>query len=145
MSEDRAFAASFFNAVWKLLDKSPRSAAEDMQMIHLAHASRAHWQVAGGPREWSIGEWQIARVYAALGRGEPALVHARAALDLARTEDLGPFLLGCGHEVMARACRAAGHEDQALAHHAEASAIARTLEDTEERELLLLDLQLGRG
>ena len=80
--QHRAFAAQFFNEVWALLDRSGRSAEEDVQMIHLAHASRAHWQIAGGPREWAIGEWQIARVYAALGRGEPALFHAELAMEM---------------------------------------------------------------
>jgi hypothetical protein len=47
MSEqNRKMAAGFFNAVWALLDKPGRSREEDLQMVHLAHASCAHWQVA---------------------------------------------------------------------------------------------------
>jgi hypothetical protein len=46
MSEqNRKMAAGFFNAVWALLDKPGRSSDEDLQMVLLAHASRAHWQV----------------------------------------------------------------------------------------------------
>lgn len=44
--ENRKMAAGFFNAVWALLDKPGRSSDEDLQMVLLAHASRAHWQVA---------------------------------------------------------------------------------------------------
>lgn len=44
--ENRKMAAGFFNAVWALLDKPGRSSDEDLQMVHLAHASRAQWQVA---------------------------------------------------------------------------------------------------
>jgi len=137
---NREPAVRFFNEVWALLDKQGRSRDDDLQMIHLAHASRAHWQLAGGPREWAIGEWQIARVYASLSRGEPALYHAEAALEMTLQGAVGPFLAGCAEEVMARACRVAGLVDEAARHHAIALAIASGLEDPEERELLQADL-----
>jgi hypothetical protein len=141
MSEqNRKMAAGFFNAVWALLDKPGRSREEDLQMVHLAHASRAHWQVAGGKREWAIGEWQSARVYAVLGRAEPALFHAKAALALTEDGALRPFLHGCAEEVMARACQVAGDLVGATHHESQARAIAADLTDPEERELLLADL-----
>ncbi len=140
----REVAAKFFNEVWALLGKAERTAAEDVQMIHLAHASRLHWQYAGAEREWAIGEWQIARVYAELGRGEPALYHADLAVNLTTGAAVGPFLEGCAQEVMARACVAAGRLEEARTHHAIASEIAALLADPEERDLLLLDLARGR-
>ena len=144
MTHDKSDAAKYFNAVWALLDKPARSPEEDMQMIHMAHASRALWQEAGGPREWAIGEWQIARVYAALERGEPALFHGQAALALTEDGSLGPFLKGCAHEVLARAFRAAGREAEAIAHHDRAGAMLAGLTDPEERELLAQDLDDSR-
>ena len=140
MSTDREMAVRCFNEVWALLDNAMRTADDDLMMVHLAHASRAHWQRAGGPREWAIGEWQIARVYATLGRGEPALYHAQAGLALTAGGAVGDFLAGCAQEVMARACRAAGREAEAKHHHAMAVTIATSLTDAEERELLEADL-----
>ena len=140
----RELAARFFNEVWGLLDLKDRSAEDDLRMIHLAHASRAHWQIAGGPREWAIGEWQIARVYAVIGRGEPALYHATIAMKMTSDGALGPFLEGSAHEVMARACHAAGRAAEAARHHKAATEIAARLTDPEERELLELDLRNGR-
>ncbi|MEO8240731.1 MAG: hypothetical protein ABI832_00390 [bacterium] len=140
MDDDRDLAARFFNQVWALLDKADRSTDDDLSMIHLAHASRLHWQLAGGPREWAIGEWQIARVYSVLGRGEPALFHARVALDLTADGALGAFLAGSAEEVMARACRAAGRAADAQRHHAAALALADQVSDAEEREVLMADL-----
>ncbi len=142
--QHRAFATQFFNEVWACLDKQRRSTEEDVQMIHLAHSSRAHWQMAGGPREWAIGEWQIARVYAALGRGEPALFHAELALEATADGAVGPFLAGCAQEVMARACRAAGRVGDAARFHAEAVRLAATLTDPEESDLLARDLAEGK-
>ena len=79
-AEQRQLAATIFNHVWDLLEKPDRSLAEDDEMLHGAHASRYHWGVAGEPVHWARGEWQCARVYAVLGRAEPALHHAGRCL-----------------------------------------------------------------
>ncbi len=42
------------------------------------HTGRYHWRRAGEPVPYARGEWQCSRVYAVLGRSEPALHHARA-------------------------------------------------------------------
>jgi hypothetical protein len=39
---ERKLAASLFNATWRLLDKTDRTAEDNTQMIHCAHASRFH-------------------------------------------------------------------------------------------------------
>jgi tetratricopeptide (TPR) repeat protein len=137
--DQRDFAAWFFNETWALLDRADRTAAEDMQMIHLAHASRAHWQEAGGVREWAIGEWQIARVYAVLGHGEAALRHARESLHRAEEAD-DMFLLASAHEGLARAYRAAGDDLSAQDHIMLARAAAAEIADHEDRAVILDDL-----
>src|SRR5436853_176961 len=76
----RKMAAHLFNATWVLLEKKGRSKKDSITMIHMAHASRYHWGVVGGPKVLAIGEWQISRVYAVLRRPEPALYHAQRAL-----------------------------------------------------------------
>ncbi|HKZ48392.1 MAG TPA: hypothetical protein VJ397_06345, partial [Thermoplasmata archaeon] len=68
----RRFAVESFNATWKLVLKKRRTRADDVRMVHLAHASSHHWGIAGGPRNWAIGEWQVSHVYAFLRRAEPA-------------------------------------------------------------------------
>lgn len=141
MTQDdhRAFAARYFNATWGLLDRTDRTAGEDLQMIHYSHASRAHWQEAGGAREWAIGEWQISRVYATLGHGEAALRHAMESLRRAEElEDL--FLLASAHEGLARAYRAAGDADSAQDHAMLARAAAAEIVDEEDRAVVLGDL-----
>jgi len=40
--EHRKLAAAFFNETWRLLNLTNRSAEQDAQMIHSAHASRMH-------------------------------------------------------------------------------------------------------
>lgn len=104
----RRFAARLFNATWDLLVKNKRTKAEDDAMIHAAHASRYHWGVAGGPKEIAIGEWQISRVYAVLGRPEPSLYHAERCLEVCEEDHVGDFPLAYAYEALARAFAIAG-------------------------------------
>ena len=76
----RQLAVDLFNHVWTLLGTPGRSPETDDEMIHAAHASRCHWGEVGSPANLGRGEWQISRVYATLGRSEPALYHARRCL-----------------------------------------------------------------
>ncbi|GIO93881.1 hypothetical protein [Paenibacillus lactis] len=45
-------AVTNFNAVWDLIEKADRSWEDDLQMIHMAHASRFHWGEIGTPLQW---------------------------------------------------------------------------------------------
>lgn len=62
--------------------------SDDDRMLHLAHASRHHWGEVvgstdlgqGGPANLARGEWLCSRVYAVLGRAEPARHHAERLL-----------------------------------------------------------------
>ena len=73
-------AADLFNHVWTLLETPHRTPEQDDEMLHAAHASRHHWGEIGQPANLARGEWQCSRVYAVLGRAEPALWHARRCL-----------------------------------------------------------------
>lgn len=137
---DRALAARFFNQVWDLLGKAQRSADEDLRMIHLAHASRAHWQDAGGPEQWAIGEWQIARVYSALGRAEPALVHAQEAFRLGGDGSLGPFLEVSTREGLSRALYLSGETAAARQMALAARRLLAGIVDDDDRSVAESDL-----
>ncbi|HEX2821111.1 MAG TPA: hypothetical protein VHO07_13230 [Streptosporangiaceae bacterium] len=45
-AQERQVAATLFNHVWDLLEKPDRSAADDDEMLHGAHASRYHWSAS---------------------------------------------------------------------------------------------------
>ena len=76
----RQLAVDLFNSVWRLLERTDRTAAEDDEMLHAAHASRHHWGEVGERVNLARGEWQCSRVYAVLGRAEPAMWHAQRCL-----------------------------------------------------------------
>lgn len=59
-------------------------------MLHAAHASRHYIAQAGTPVDLLRAEWDCVHVYAALGRAEPALYHARRGLALSSGPELEP-------------------------------------------------------
>jgi hypothetical protein len=136
----RAAAAAAFNYTWSLLERADRTSEEDDLMVHAAHASRFLWEDAGGPTQRARGEWQISRVYALLGRAQPALHHARRCLELCEANGIGGFDLGFAHEALARAYGVAGDEAEAGRHAALAREQAAGLEDEDDRRVLLGDL-----
>ena len=55
------------------------------------------------PLHFERGEWQISRVYAILGRFEPALYHAKRCLEICKENDIRDFDISFAYEAMARA------------------------------------------
>jgi len=109
-------------------------------MLHAAHASRYHWGHAGTPLNRSIGEWQVSRVYAVLGRTEPALYHGRRALEIARRNRLSRFHLAYAYEALARASAVAGQRRARNRYLREARRIGAAVRDRDDRRMLLEDL-----
>jgi tetratricopeptide (TPR) repeat protein len=138
----RLLAAQLFNQTWRLLEQEGRTADDDDQMIHTAHASRYHWGqvLAVTPVQLARGEWLISRVYAVLGRAEPALHHAGRVLDLCQRNGIGDFDLAFAHEALARASAVAGDPGRAREHTDQALAAAEHIADHHDRDLVLADL-----
>jgi hypothetical protein len=98
----RKTAVRCFNETWDYLEKKERTAQDDQEMLHLAHASRYHWGLVGTPRNKAVGDWQISRVYAALKQPHPSLLFAKSSLEICKREKL-PDVLATAYEAVARA------------------------------------------
>jgi hypothetical protein len=139
-ADERRLAADLFNGVWALLETEDRTRAQDDRMLHMAHASRYHWEQTGTPANLARGEWLCSRVYAVLGRAEPALHHGRRVLDICEEHGIGDWDLAFAHEALARAHAVAG-EREAMEHAlGRARAAANDIAKAEDRDLLLADL-----
>jgi DNA-binding transcriptional MerR regulator len=147
VTDERMLGAQLFNETWRLMEREDRTPADDDRMIHTAHASRYHWGQAPTaiPANYARGEWQISRVYAVLGRSEPALHHARRVLEICEDNKIGDWDLGFAYEALARAHAVAGDVQQARAYTDQALAAAEKIAEDEERELLLADLETIPG
>jgi len=136
----RQLAVDLFNHVWTLMEMPDRTPRQDVEMIHAAHASRHHWGEVGTPVNFARGEWQVSRVYSLLGRGEPALVHARLCLDTCVEYGIGDFDLAYAHEAMARAYRVLGDKAESTAQAEAASRATAGIADPEDREHAMEDI-----
>jgi DNA-binding transcriptional MerR regulator len=136
----KALAASLFNRVWELLEQADRTPSDDDEMVNAAHASRLLWSTIGDAQNFAIGDWQISRVYAVLGRSEPAVFHARRCLEHATLVEGQPWLLASAYEGLARAYAVAGDRAAASEWKAKAEARLREVEDADDREIVERDI-----
>jgi hypothetical protein len=138
----RSLAVALFNHTWTLLERQDRTPAETDEMIHAAHASRFHWSRADGADAINLarGEWQCSRVYAVLGRGEPALWHARRCLEINESAGIGDWDVASAYEAMARASAVTG--DLAATSEWKNRAIAALdgIADQDDRDAIEADL-----
>jgi hypothetical protein len=143
-SEDKAlhkkFAITLFNQTWDLIDKEERSQEEVDRMIHAAHASRYHWEMAGTPLNIARGEWQVSHVYAILNRVEPCLYHAKRCLKVTLENGIKDFDLAFAYEAMARACDLAGDEVETAKYVELAKQAAAKIKDPQDREYFMSQL-----
>ena len=143
-AQHRKIAADLFNYTWSLLDRKDRDAEEDEEMVHAAHGSRYHWAHAGTALHTSIGDWQLSRVYATLGRAEPALHHARRCLEVTRRHRFGRFYLAYAYEGMARAASVANDRRGRNRYLREARRVGVGIRDRDDRRMLFEDLETIR-
>lgn len=136
----RKLAADLFNHTWTLLEKPDRTAAEDDEMIHSAHASRYHWGEVADDVHLARGEWQCSRVYAVLGRAEPALWHARRCVAINEAGGHADWDIASAYEAMARAYLTAGDLAETAAWKARATAALDGIADKDDRDLIEGDL-----
>jgi hypothetical protein len=139
----RRLGIDLFNGTWRLIELDARTPEQVDAMIHAAHASRHHWAESGGTQaHLARGEWQCARVYATLGRAEPALWHARRCLELCEAGGDGfeDWDLAAAHEAMARALLVGGEREEAGRHARLAREVLAAVEDEEDRQIVAADL-----
>ncbi|HEY3543506.1 MAG TPA: hypothetical protein VGK79_13290 [Gaiellaceae bacterium] len=142
MTDHRALGVELFNRTWSLLEKNDRTADEDAELIHCAHASAHHWLQIGTAANRARSEWQCARVHAVLGQSEQALYHARRCLRLVEEhpDEMDDWDLAAAYEALARAHLAAGESGEAAGYAALARDATAAIADEEDRALIEADL-----
>ena len=142
----RRIAKDLFNHTWTLIEKAERSPEEADQMLYATHASAWHWSKGGGTlANAARAEWQIARVYSTLGRGEPALWHSRRCLELAEAATKAGVAddwdVPAALEGLARAQGVAGDLAAAKATRTRARESLTGIADPEDRQVIDQDLE----
>jgi hypothetical protein len=132
----RQLGVDLFNEVWRLME----TREDDERMLHAAHASAYHWSEAPEcePKNRARSEWQCSRVYALLGRAEPAVHHALRCLVVceAHPENMEDWDLPFAYEALARAYSVAGLDEDAHRYEQKAREAGESIVDEEDREHL---------
>jgi DNA-binding transcriptional MerR regulator len=139
----RQLGVDLYNSTWALLEKPDRTAVETDELIHRAHASRWHWARVGADVNLARGEWLCSRLYATLGRGEPALWHARRCVEINEAlpaEARESWDLPAAYEAMARASVVAGDSASGALWKAKATTALADISDTDDRMPIEQDL-----
>jgi hypothetical protein len=137
---ERALGVALYNRTWELLEVPHRTPSQVDEMIHTAHASRYHWTRVAEPANLARGEWLCSRVYAVLGRGEPALWHARRCVEIDEAAGIGDWDTAAAYEAMARASAVAGDRAAARAWVARGREACAAIADADDREHIEADL-----
>jgi hypothetical protein len=136
----RRLAADLYNHTWTLLEIADRTPAQTDEMIHASHASRFHWGEVGQPVNLARGEWLCSRVYAVLGRAEPALWHARRCVEIDEANGARDWDIAGAYESMARALAVGGDLPAAREWAARARVACGEIAAAEDREVIEGDL-----
>ena len=131
----RRFAAAANNRAWDLSVQT-RNAAEDQEMLSVAHASAWHWKKVGTELNRMRATMLLAEVHALLGLGQSALSYA---------EEMRTYLLGIQspdwevafvHAVHAHAASAAGETEKHRASYELAAAALKAVSNDKERRIV---------
>jgi hypothetical protein len=133
-------AIHLFNEVWNYIEKHERTQEEIDYMIHASHASRHHWGKVGKPVNFARGEWQISRVYAVVGRHEPALFHGTRCLEICEEHGIGDFDIAFAYEAIARAHAVAGNEPEMARYLELGHGAGMKIIEKDDRDYFLSDL-----
>jgi DNA-binding transcriptional MerR regulator len=136
----RQLGVDLYNSTWTLIENADRTPGETDEMIHRAHASRWHWARVGEPVNLARGEWLCSRVYATIGRGEPALWHARRCVEILDENGIADWDIAAAYEAMARASFAAGDPASGGLWKAKAAGALDGIADVDDREPIAQDI-----
>ncbi len=137
--DHRRQAIAFFNKCWELLEQPPGD-ERDRELLDAAWSSLREWSVVGGPQEWTIGEWMLARCAGETGFGALAVDTALRAHDRARRFDAALWLLASTTEGVARAYVDVGDGGQAREWLERAERDVQAISDGDDRALIAAQL-----
>ncbi|MGX8796899.1 hypothetical protein ACR6HW_12575 [Fusibacter sp. JL298sf-3] len=137
----KKYAVAYNNATWDFIDNQERTAAETLEMIHMAHTSRFLWGKVGDAKNLERGEWLVSRAYAEAGIGDRALFHAQQCLDICLEHDIADFDIAFAYEGLTRAHKCLGDQEAYNRCKANALEAAEHIAGAEDKKYFLDELQ----
>jgi DNA-binding transcriptional MerR regulator len=138
----RALGVGLYNHTWDFLEMEERTPAQDDELLETAYASAYHWRFVGHAANLARSHYLLARAYAVLGRGEPALHHARRCVAIleAGGQGIEDWDYPAAAEAMARALVVSGRLGEAAEWKARALEAAAEIAGEGDRKVIEADL-----
>jgi len=137
----KRFASECNNRAWELTTAT-RSAADDREMLDVAHASAWHWGKVGGELNRMRATMLLAEVHALLGMGERALAHADEMRAYFLAQQSPDWEIAFAHAIYAHAAHVAGRASEHRDAYAEAEAALAAIADDEDRAIVAATFRL---
>lgn len=139
----RGLGIALYNRSWDLMAIEDRTAEQDDELIHTAHASAWHWMQVGTRANRARSEWLCSRVQAILGHGEAALDHARRCVAIVEAGGDGfeDWDAAGAAEAMARALLVIGERGEAGKWRARAAELVAAVRNARDRENIERDIE----
>ena len=137
----KRFASECNNRAWELTTAT-RSAADDREMLDVAHASAWHWGKVGGELNRMRATMLLAEVHALLGMGERALAHADEMRAYFLAQQSPDWEVAFAHAIYAHAAHVAGRASEHRDAYAEAEAALAAIADDEDRAIVAATFRL---
>jgi hypothetical protein len=138
----RRLAAEANNRAWALSEHPARSASEDEEMLHAAHAAMFLWAQVGDGHNKAHAAQLLAHVHAALGHAESARYYLSQSAPAFSGEAAQPWERALAHVVAAHVAAVSGDGAAHAAEYGLAVEQIAALEDAQDREILQANLRV---
>ena len=138
----RRLAGQANNRAWMLSESASRTAEEDQEMLHAAHAAMYFWKIVGNANNHAHAAQLLAHVYALLGLGQPAKRYFSQSEPAFFGPDVAPWELALAHAVAANVAAANQDANAHAAHYKKAVDLIAALADPEDREIVAATLRV---
>ena len=136
----RRFASFANNRAWTLAEMPRRSAQEDEEMLHAAHASAHLWSAIGNERNAAFADLLLGQVHALLGNATLATRYAKSAGEFFSNGASAPEELAMVHTVAANAAHCSGDAASHRREYAAAVSAIDAIANEKEKEIALATL-----
>jgi hypothetical protein len=138
----RRLASQANNRAWTLSESVSRTAEDDEEMLHAAHAAMFFWQVAGNRQNRARAALLLAHVHALLNMGMSARHYESEWQRLSVDDAAEQWEVAIAHAVAANVAAANKAAEAHREHYAEARRTIDSLPNDEDRAILEATLRV---
>lgn len=132
----RRLASQANNRAWQLSESPARTAEEDEEMLHAAHAALYFWKIVGNASNHAHAALLLAHVYALLGLGSAARQYFAKSQPVFFEHAAEAWELALAHAVAANVAAANQEAESHREHYELANKLIEALPSPEDREIL---------